>query len=88
MTSVHSASLSFLEEADMGDVKRFRIEWGKEEIEDIKSRVKNVRWPHEIPGQGWDYGTNVDYMKELADYWLTKYNWQEQLDFLNPDLLT
>lgn len=67
----------------MADVKRFRIEWGKREIEDVKSRVKNVRWPHEIPGQGWDYGTSVDYMKELADYWLAKYNWEEQLDYLN-----
>jgi hypothetical protein len=74
---------SILEDAHVGEVKRFRIEWDEREIEDIKSRVKNVRWPPEIPGQGWEYGTNVAYMKELADYWLTKYNWQEQLEFLN-----
>ncbi len=67
----------------MQKIEKFRIDWGKEEIEDTMRRVRNVRWPPEIPGQGWDYGTNVGYMKELVDHWLTKYNWQEQLDYLN-----
>ena len=26
---------------------------------------------------GWDYGTNLDYMKDFADYWVNKFNWRK-----------
>ena len=26
--------------------------------------------------QGWDYGTNLNYMKELSEYWVNKFNWK------------
>lgn len=34
-------------------------------------------------GVGWDYGTNLDYMKELTNYWQHQYDWRKQEAELN-----
>jgi len=47
-------------------------------LEDIKNRVKNYPW-HEMPDDGgWDYGTNMDYLKELCAYWVDGFDWRAQ----------
>ena len=35
-------------------------------LHDLKQRLKHTRWPDEVETTGWDYGTNVGYMKEPA----------------------
>ena len=44
-------------------------------------------WPGsggpEIPGSGWDYGTNLGYMKGVVDYWLNTYDWRKEEARLN-----
>jgi len=59
-------------------------------LTDLKDRLARTRWPSEIPGTGWDYGTNLSYMKELVDYWRTRFNWREQERRLNalPQFIT
>ena len=43
-------------------------------LEFIRSRVRDYPW-HEMPDDGgWNYGTNMDYLKELCDYWVTEYD--------------
>src|SRR5438105_14515893 len=42
-----------------------------------------TRWPDEVEGAGWDYGTNVGYLKELVDYWQHTFDWQAQEAKLN-----
>ena len=32
---------------------------------------------------GWDYGTNLDYMKEFCDYWASEFDWREQENRIN-----
>ena len=32
---------------------------------------------------GWDYGTNLDYMKEFADYWVNKFDWRKTEEKIN-----
>lgn len=45
---------------------------------DIMNRVKNYPW-HEMPDDGgWDYGTNMDYLKELCAYWVDGFDWRAQ----------
>ena len=58
--------------------KLFKVDIPKEILEDIYSKVKNYQW-HEMPDDGgWEYGTNLDYMKELSKYW-TEYIIGEKL---------
>ena len=57
--------------------KPFKVEISEEILQNIYSKVKNYQW-HEMPDDGgWDYGTNLDYMKEFSNYWITKFNWKK-----------
>ncbi len=52
-------------------------------LERIRARVAAYEW-HEMPEDGgWTYGTNLDYMKELCEYWLEHFDWKEQEAALN-----
>ena len=52
-------------------------------IDDLKSRIKNTRWPDEITGSSWQYGAGLSYMKELAGYWLNQSDWRKTEDEIN-----
>lgn len=52
-------------------------------IDDLKAKIKNTRWPDEIIASGWSYGANLSYIKELADYWLTAFNWRKAEEEIN-----
>jgi pimeloyl-ACP methyl ester carboxylesterase len=36
-----------------------------------------------LPGTDWDYGSNLDYVKELVEYWRTKFDWRAQEKLIN-----
>ncbi|MGH7947737.1 MAG: epoxide hydrolase family protein, partial [Candidatus Binataceae bacterium] len=46
-------------------------------ITDLRDRLTRTRFPDELPDTGWDYGANLAYLKELIDYWRTKYDWRK-----------
>ena len=52
-------------------------------LDDLRVRLERVRWPDEIPGQPWRYGTDLDYMKSLVAYWRERYDWRAQEAALN-----
>ncbi len=63
--------------------KPFKVDISEENLQNIYSKVKNYQW-HEMPDDGgWDYGTNLDYMKEFADYWVNKFNWRKTEEKIN-----
>ena len=64
-------------------VTPFKIEVSDAVLKDLKDRLGNTRWPDEIPGSGWDYGSNLDYIKELVEYWRTKFDWRAQEKLIN-----
>ena len=64
-------------------VTPFKVEVTDAVLQDLKDRRDSTRWPDEIPGSGWDYGCNLDYIKELVDYWRTKFDWRAQEKLIN-----
>ncbi|WP_285747162.1 epoxide hydrolase family protein [Lentzea sp. NBRC 105346] len=59
------------------DITPFRIEIPHADIEDLKARLANTRWPGpDLPGAGWSYGVPVDYLRSLASYWEQEYDWR------------
>ncbi|WP_216216275.1 epoxide hydrolase family protein [Amycolatopsis aidingensis] len=65
------------------DIQPFRIDIPEAELEDLRARLANTRWPDELPGVGWSRGVPVGYLKELAGYWRTRYDWRAQEAALN-----
>jgi len=45
-------------------------------ITDLKERLGNTRFPDQIDGAGWDYGTERGYLAELCHYWRTEFDWR------------
>jgi microsomal epoxide hydrolase len=54
----------------------FRIDIPQADLDDLHRRLAATRWPTEIPDVGWDRGVPLDYLKELAEYWRTRYDWR------------
>jgi microsomal epoxide hydrolase len=61
----------------------FRIDVPGETLDRIRTRVGEYPW-HEMPDDGgWAYGTNLDYMKELCEYWLDEFDWRQHERAIN-----
>src|SRR5260370_3911651 len=61
----------------------FKINIPKATLDDLRERLARTSWPDEVEGAGWDYGTNLQYMKELADCWQHRYDWRQHEAELN-----
>ena len=65
------------------NVTPFRHQVPDAVLDDILVRVAAYPW-HEMPDDGgWDYGTNMDYLKELCAYWVDGFDWRAQEARLN-----
>ncbi|MCD6033695.1 MAG: epoxide hydrolase [Thermomicrobiales bacterium] len=67
----------------MTGVRPFRIEITDAELEDLHRRLRQTRWPDELPGTGWSRGVPLDYLRGLAEYWRTGFDWRKQEGRLN-----
>jgi len=64
-------------EAD-DSVRPYECHVPDEVVNRIRTRVAEFPW-HEMPDDGgWDYGANLDYMKELCAYWVDGFDWRLQ----------
>ena len=52
-------------------------------LADLRERLLQTRWPGEIQESGWDYGSNLSYVRELCEYWRTSYDWRRQESKIN-----
>ena len=67
----------------MKTVRPFQISISKETLVDLQNRLKNARWTTTVKDAGWDYGTEMEYLKGLTAYWQHGYNWRKQEKELN-----
>ena len=64
-------------------ISPYRIDIPQGALDDLRDRLGRTRWPDELPGVGWDLGVPLDYLKGLAKYWATAYDWRSQEAALN-----
>ncbi|OBA82568.1 hydrolase [Mycobacterium sp. 1164966.3] len=46
------------------------------QISNLRQRLSNARWPAEIAGAGWDYGTDQSFLRGVVDHWVNRYDWR------------
>jgi pimeloyl-ACP methyl ester carboxylesterase len=63
--------------------KPFQIKVPQSVLDDLQERLGKTRWPNEVEGANWDYGTNLAYLKELVTYWQNDFDWRKQEVALN-----
>jgi len=61
----------------------FTIHITPETLTDLQDRLARTRWTDEIAGAGWEYGTNLAYLKDLVGYWQHHFDWRMQERALN-----
>ncbi len=58
-------------------IKPFKINIPDKALVEIYNKVKNYPW-HEMPDDGgWKYGSNLDYMREISNYWVKDFDWRK-----------
>ena len=65
------------------EIDTFSIEIPQTELDDLRDRLARTRWPSELPDVGWSRGVPLGYLRELAEYWQTDYDWREHEARLN-----
>ena len=58
-------------------MKPFRVDVPEEVLVDLRVRLERTRWVDDFANEGWQYGTNTEYLKELVAYWIEAYDWRK-----------
>ncbi|AKK29031.1 epoxide hydrolase family protein [Mycobacterium sp. EPa45] len=54
----------------------FEIAVPQADLDDLHRRLESARFPAELAGSGWDYGTDQSFLRSFVDYWRDEYDWR------------
>jgi epoxide hydrolase len=54
----------------------FRVEFPQADIDDLRERLERTRYAPPAPGDSWDYGTPVSYLRDMVERWKT-FDWRD-----------
>jgi epoxide hydrolase len=64
-------------------VEPFEVHVDDAVLDDLRERLARTRFPDEVDGAGWEYGTPTEYLRELVAYWRDGFHWRAQEARLN-----
>ena len=64
-------------------VEPFRIAVDEPALEDLRRRLRETRWPAEVPGSAWLYGVDLAFLQSLCEYWADGFDWPVAVAQLN-----
>ncbi len=56
----------------------FSLHVPDQEIAQLRARLAVTRLPDQAPDAAWAYGTDVNYLRGLLDYWRDGFDWRAQ----------
>ena len=62
----------------MAEKEPFKVAIPAPVLADLRARLKKTRWAEDFGNEHWAYGTNLETLKELVDYWHKGFNWRRQ----------
>ncbi|WP_422770317.1 epoxide hydrolase family protein [Plantactinospora sp. WMMC1484] len=60
------------------ELEPFTLHVREPELEDLRRRLRDTRWPAPIPGPGWTAGAEPETMAHLVRYWADGFDWRAQ----------
>ncbi|MGH6965768.1 MAG: epoxide hydrolase family protein [Phenylobacterium sp.] len=68
----------------MSKPQPFEVRWEPSDVEAVMDRVRAYPWPPQpaVP-DGWAYGCDGAYLRELCAHWTNRYNWRAAMADLN-----
>lgn len=67
----------------MSQITPFSIEIPQAQLDDLKERLARTRWAEKETVSDWSQGIPQAYLREVCEYWATKYDWRERERRLN-----
>jgi hypothetical protein len=65
------------------EIKPYRISVGDDVLTDLKSRLRNTRWPEAELVDDWSQGAPLKWIKDICRYWAEEYDWRAREAKLN-----
>ncbi len=59
------------------DIRPFTVAIPDAALEDLQARLAATRFPEPAPGDSWDYGTPVSYLRDMVERWQS-FDWRAQ----------
>jgi pimeloyl-ACP methyl ester carboxylesterase len=81
--SPEEATLTTSTPVSSAAITPFTINIPQAELDDLKTRLHNTRWPVQLAGAGWERGVPRDYLEGLAATWANDFDWRAQEAHLN-----
>lgn len=63
-------------------VTPYRIAVAPETLDDLRDRLRGTVWPDQVDGAGWDYGTELGFLRGIAEDW-ARFDWTAREKALN-----
>jgi epoxide hydrolase len=57
------------------EIRPFRIQVPQADLDDLADRLARTRWPAALPGDDWTTGVPVAWLRSMAEYWRSGYDW-------------
>jgi len=72
------------------DITGFRIDIPDADLDDLRQRLRQTRWPEPETVDDWSQGIPLAYVRQLCEYWLERYDWRATEARLNrlPQFVT
>jgi pimeloyl-ACP methyl ester carboxylesterase len=67
-----------LKDCPVSNIREFVIDVDDAQLNDLRSRLENTRFPEAETPDDWSQGVPLSYAREIRDYWLNDYNWSER----------
>ncbi|WP_433202080.1 epoxide hydrolase family protein [Dactylosporangium sp. CS-047395] len=64
-------------------MRPFQIAIPPKDLDDLRRRLAETRWPPAGPGTDWERGVPLEYLRELTQYWQAGYDWRAAERWLN-----
>jgi epoxide hydrolase len=58
------------------EIRPFRVEIPQADLDDLAARLRQTRWPDELPGAGDAYGAPSARVRRLVEYWRDSFDWR------------
>jgi epoxide hydrolase len=58
------------------EITPFRIDIPEADLDDLRRRLRQTRWPEPETVTDWSQGIPLDYTRDLCAYWLSDYDWR------------
>jgi len=63
-------------------IQPYQLPYSDSAVQNLRERLARTRWPDTIPGSGWEYGFDLEYLQRICRYWREEFDWKAEIEML------